>query len=512
MSLTDKLGLIGSPFENYTAETEPKIAEYAVRPPYLQTIVHRSQGLSSFILFGDRGAGKSATRITVYNEIWSEVAKAEKKQPLVVSLTDFTRLTSPFQKGVLDDRKIVSEIAFCVIEQTLAWLSSLEEDERAIYIEALDAEERSLVLAMINGFYLSVPDLDRQVSTSEALRLLNSAWTTKSAVWMSKRWDAITKVFAGGIAALSKKYVEGNIDISDAAEKILKSLKAESPTVSRAILTKLVEFARAFGFSGVCLLVDKVDETPATSSSAEATARFIYPLLNHVQLLEIEGFSFVLFLWSNVTSHFNGKYEVRLDKIANAKIAWSDQGLRDMVEARVRFYSSGRKTFADFFEPGADVDAATKGVIETAVRSPRELIRLLDTIVREHDSRELSGLLTKASLDDGCDKYVVETIGSWYPEKSIQQLLRLGSCSFVNRDVQSKFKIGDQGARVKIQSWADAGMVRQDGTAPSELGGKPVYRFVVADPRLRRIIERKLDQSVGAETEDEDMSMEQGSV
>ena len=70
MTLVRTLGLKGNPFEHYTAETEPNIADYAVRPPYLQAISDRVYGLSSFILFGDRGAGKSATRITVYNEIW----------------------------------------------------------------------------------------------------------------------------------------------------------------------------------------------------------------------------------------------------------------------------------------------------------------------------------------------------------------------------------------------------------------------------------------------------------
>ncbi len=63
-TLVKTLNLRGNPFEHYTAETEPDIANYAVRPPYLQAISDRVRGLSSFILFGDRGAGKSAMRIS----------------------------------------------------------------------------------------------------------------------------------------------------------------------------------------------------------------------------------------------------------------------------------------------------------------------------------------------------------------------------------------------------------------------------------------------------------------
>lgn len=89
------LNLRGNPFEHYTAETEPDIANYAVRPPYLQAISDRVHGPSSFILFGDRGAGKSATRITVYNEVWKQISTTSAeggRGPLVVNLTDFSRI------------------------------------------------------------------------------------------------------------------------------------------------------------------------------------------------------------------------------------------------------------------------------------------------------------------------------------------------------------------------------------------------------------------------------------
>jgi hypothetical protein len=45
-TLVKSLNLRGNPFEHYTAETEPDIANYAVRPPYLQAISDRVHGLS----------------------------------------------------------------------------------------------------------------------------------------------------------------------------------------------------------------------------------------------------------------------------------------------------------------------------------------------------------------------------------------------------------------------------------------------------------------------------------
>ncbi len=343
--------------------------------------------------------------------------------------------------------------------------------------------------------------MDRQVSTNEALRLLNSAWTTKSAVWINARWDALTKIFSAALAALSKRYVNEDVDITNAAEEILKTLKSNAPNVSRAILLHLVDFARAFGFSGVCVLVDKVDETPDTANSAESTALLVFPALNHIQLLEIYGFSWVFFLWSKVQHHFQGKHAIRLDKIAHANITWDGNSLRDMVEARINFFSEGKEEFRSLFDAGLDGDEVFKQICEIGLMSPREIIRIMDMLFREHDARGAEGLLDKVTLDVAFDKYAIETIGTWYQEKYIQQAFRLGMTSFVNRDVQSKFKIGDQGARVKIKNWEEFGLVRQDGTVPSDLGGKPVYRYVITDPRAIRIINRKLVEIVGADIE-----------
>lgn len=502
MTLVASLALKGNPFEHYTAETEPDIAQYAVRPPYLQSIIARAEALSSFILFGDRGSGKSATRITVFKEIWKKVADDENpnaRKPFVVNLSDFSQLQATFAKGKLSDRDIVGVAAFAVIEEMLAWLSSLEDEERAIFIQGLDKEERTLVLALINGFYLTIPEMDRSVTNSETFRILNSAWTTKSAVWLSKRWDHISKIAAAAISALSKKQLDDAVDISAPAEALLKSLTGDTAKSARAVLGKLVEFVTAFGFGGICVLVDKLDETPGTSNSAEATARLIHPLLAHIQLLEVNGFSWILFLWSNVQSHFNDKYPVRLDKIAHANITWNADSLREMLEARIRFFSEGRLSFADLLVKGTDADKAFSALSDLAVSSPRELIKLLDTVFREHDARGVAApsLIDQVSLDSGQDKYAKQNIGSWFAAKPLQQVLRLGKRSFVNKDVQNAFKMSDQGARVRIKKWEDEGLIRQNGTSPSEVGGKAVYRFEVSDARVERIIERKLDEIVG---------------
>jgi hypothetical protein len=505
MGIIKDLGLSANPFEHYAAETEPNISEYAVRPPYLSSIIDRSSALNSFTLFGERGSGKSATRITVFSSLWGSSGSGDEAAtcPLAVNVTDFSMVLDDFQKGVLTDRKLVALVAFHVLEKILAWLSSLDEADREIYIEGLDTDERSLAVALLEEFYLSVPEMDREVSNSDALRLLNSAWTTKSQVWMNARWGALSKIFATALGALSRKKLDKEIDITDAAESILMSLKPDTGKAAMAILNKLVELARAFGFSGVCVLVDKVDETNATANSAEATARLVHPIYNHIQLLEVDGFSWIFFLWGNVQDYFSGKIPVRLDKIAHANITWTEKALRQMVDARLKFFSDDRIEFSGMFENASLADEVFAHLANMAMKSPRELIKIVDITIREHDIASGGGLLSLESIDNGLDIYCNETINSWYTEKHLNQLLRLGKPSLVNKDVQTKFKIGHQGARNKINIWEEEGLVVQDGTLPSEHGGKPVNRYVISDPRVSRIIKRQLSEVVGSEIEEE---------
>lgn len=263
MTLVQRLNLKGNPFEHYTAETEPNITEYAVRPPYLQAISDRARSLSSFILFGNRGAGKSATRITVFGEVWKSNSESDTdSRPFVVNLTDFTALQPAFKANKLTDREIVAAVAFCVLEQILVWLASLEEDDREVYIEGLDKSERALAFALLKGFYLSVSEMDRSVSTTDALKLLNSAWYTKSGIWAGKRWDALSGIIAAAVNAFSKKQIDDAIDIAGPAEALLKSLTGDSANTSRAILIKLVDLVKAFDFRESAHLLIKWTRLP----------------------------------------------------------------------------------------------------------------------------------------------------------------------------------------------------------------------------------------------------------
>lgn len=502
MTIVKTFSLKSNPFEHYTAENEPDISLYAVRPPYLSAITDRARKLNSFILFGQRGAGKSATRLTVFKEDYSK----EEKQPFIVNLTDFTDLLDKHRKGKLTEKDIIQLVAFNTIEQMLGWISLQEEAERKKIISNLGIKQRELIFALLKGFYLSKSEGERELTTQSTLQLLDSAWFKKGQVWTSQRWDSLSKVIAAAINALSKKTLDDDsVDISKPAEELLKSLTGDSASVPRVLVSRLVDFSQAFGFSGVCVLIDKLDETSVTTNSSEATAQLIFPLLSNIQLLEVANFSWIAFVWDAVQDHLNGAYRVRLDKIAHANISWEHSELKEMLDKRMAFFSDGKIKFHDILGIQGNKDDAVNQLITISVKSPRELIKLCDIIFREHDANEFSGGINLQSFNSGIDKYCLDTIGTWYANDVLQQIYRLGKETFVNKDVQTLFKISDQGARNKIRAWEDMRIIKKTGTTPSDAGGKPVTLYEVADPRIVRIINNELDPAVGlTELEDED--------
>ncbi|WP_197461751.1 hypothetical protein, partial [Acetobacter malorum] len=205
----------------------------------------------------------------------------------------------------------------------------------------------------------------------------------------------------------------------------------------------------------------------------------------------------------------SGSLAVRLDKIAYASIEWDDAFFIKMIQERLKYFSDGKIKFEDLLEGDLDGNSVLRELIETSVRSPRELIRLLDVILVEHDIKHADDTviqkLSQQSIELGQDKYVKDRIKSVYDPKILAQIYRLASIRFTNKDIQAKFKINAQSARNKIKSWEDLGLVHQTGTraADGEQGGKPSYEYSILDGRVSRIISRHL---ISLENYEEDMT------
>lgn len=481
-----------SPFEQYVAEKEPLINEYAVKPPYFEEAKRRIEAVSSFLLFGRRGSGKSATRLTAEKEVWSSKSN---RVPLIVSLTDFHNIIRERSVEAVTDLDICTRVAFLTVESILLWISNQGEGEA--FLDALTDYEQKLLISIAKSFYLTVPETERRISSEDAMKVLHQNWVNQTQDWIHKRWGSISSVIAKISSAIVKKKLE-NDNIAQDIEAILRS--TDSVQTSKALLTRLVELSRALGFSGIVALVDKVDETAKTQKSSEATATLVHPIISQVQLMEIDGLAWIFFLWDKVKSDFSGeKLYARLDKFAHSEIEWSDVFLKEMVGHRISYFSDQKfRSLGDLCERNVDTDRHLNEILSLTQNSPRELIRLLDVVVREYNSNyghlPEGRKLTDADLEAGKDAYVRDVLWNVYDSKVLSQLLRFNRPTFTNRDVQSAFKVQAPSARGRIQAWEASGAIHLSGTrAPDgESGGKPANEYSISDSRILRMAQRGL--------------------
>lgn len=493
-TFSEKFGFKGSPFEKYVAENEPDIETYAVTPPYFDETRKHTQSVTSYVLFGFRGSGKSATRLTNEKKIWSE-RDGKGKIPLVVNLTDFEPLIGQRAVASVTANAIISHVCYLSIESLLLWISDQDEGEQIL--ELLDDNERAQFISIVKALYLTVPEAQRRLSLSRTMQVLQQTWVNKTLYWIERRWDPIATIAAKITSSAGKRHLE----LDDISKELYELIKNDpSLAVGLVALNNVAQCARSFGFSGVCVYVDKVDEHSKTQSSAEEAAKLVYPILGQVQLMEVQGFAWIFFLWDKIKDSFSEeKYQVRLDKYAFSEISWDTEFLKSMVTKRLLHFSAGQVAGGqELCNPELSFNDKISGLISLVQRYPRELIRLLDVIIREYDAKYFSsidrGLLSDSDFEDGVDGYVRNVVWTIYNRRYLSEILRLGRTEFTNKDVQAAFRIGDQSARNRIRNWVMSGAVRLSGTTASEGegGGKPANVYSVSDPRIVRMMAKRL--------------------
>ena len=137
-------------------------------------------------------------------------------------------------------------------------------------------------------------------------------------------------------------------------------------------------------------------------------------------------------------------------------------------------------------------------IISLVQHSPRELIRLLDVLTREFNSNYAhhagARKLSDSDFEVGQDVYVRDVLWTVCDNRILSQLLRFNQSPFTNKEVQQAFRISPAGARGRIQSWEACGAVNLTGTRATggDAGGKPANEYSIADPRIRRMADRKL--------------------
>lgn len=479
-----------NPFNSNTAEREPEISAYAVHPPYLDRSKQASIGSGAFFLEGARGSGKSATRITVAKELFRG-----QGGPLIVGLTSFN-VFRPFIKGALSVDLYATQVAFLVVETILSWMSSLTDEEQAAIAKHVKPQE-ALISRFVSNFYLNRADHSRSSSAKDTFDLLETSTGAKAALWIDKRWDQIAGVVARLANVFGKKYAD--IDIGDPAalQKLIERQRGDGFHDPLYTLTRTVELARAFGFSGVLVQMDKVDETDWTGADVSAASDLLLPLLSNIALHEVDGLMWTFFVWDEVSQWMRRTHgsKIRFDKIPNGEIIWEATYLTDLVSRRMSFFSDGAvSTLSDICADGIDVSNVLPQLIELTSRSPRQLISALDHVLSNHIQRTQGAprKLDGEAFEQGMDSYALKSLRDVGLLEEARTIAKMQLSRFVAKDVQGLIRQSAQTARGRIDAWIGSRLIRQSGTRPTGGAGRPVDEFEVSDPRVVRVVSRGL--------------------
>src|SRR5690606_703227 len=275
--LLTQLGIRENPFSALSAEDEPDIDQYFIRPPYYRYINERGLKCQTCILFGERGAGKSATRLTLKNEAWRRIKRNDDFPVIPVTLDNYQAILDRGLNKVTVGG-FVREACFLVVEAVLVWLTSLAEDERETYVAGLDSSELELAIQLVDRFYLSRPEMARSLSSKKTLQLLSQAWPQRTALWVAKRWDALATIVSRTALAITQRKTELKLDVEKEVEQLLlpgTEARWDEERYARSALEKAVEFSRLFGFGGVTVLLDKADETTETGGSKDSDRKSV---------------------------------------------------------------------------------------------------------------------------------------------------------------------------------------------------------------------------------------------
>ncbi|SET91367.1 P-loop ATPase, Sll1717 family [Stigmatella erecta] len=511
--LLDHWGFTAHPFDAYTAEKETKLTDYFVSPPYLGDILGSPSTAAPSIVFGARGIGKSALRIAVENACRTK---------------DQTRLRGSVEAITYDD--------FPTAHPTNSELPTLEDHLKTITKKILHSATHQICTSLDGSIpsHEAIKNRFPQLNQKLFAKLLTRHITPAYADHQEPSFQATYTYFKGIATTLLQRLISIQIAWTKIRQLIFdvivftQALKGKEPppplssidTITRSTQSThllaagdfnlLSQLAPQLGLDAWYILIDKVDEDERTNSDAAKSANLIIPLLKNLKTLETPRISFKFFLWDQLRPLLTNE-DIRLDKIKNWSMTWTDHELQEMINLRLTVFSKGKTTTLDAIcEPDAS-RTIYKEVLTHATNAPREIVQILDSIFREHarhhDTHNSSLLISRESIERGLDDYCRRRISDMYPPEVPKQISKLPQAKFTNADIQRTFHIAQSAASKKINNWLDNGYITRTNDARSTKDpSKTVYQYIVSEPRLLRILRRRLIKPSSFERESEDES------
>lgn len=462
MTIYEQLGFDRHPFATTNADEEPNLSEYFVPPPFFDAVVGDPSTPSSSVILAPRGAGKTAQRRMVED-------CSMKKQFMAVT---YDRFEFSGDEKVTDIQ--LQYHLRNIITRILVTLLSYLKEYPAVIKSLSKTEKRELAL-FVKTYLGTLTGNGLQVLMSE-LRSIPEK--------IKNFWKDNVGFMESVLNFVLKSYELEKIDIPD-----VKNEEKKLSETYKYQLEYLLKIAQQIGYKSIYVLIDKVDETEQTGNDSDLTYRLIQPLVKDLELLGLRGYGFKFFLWDKVQALY--RKDARPDRIPQYHLKWSRSTLRNVLSARLRAFSSGQiSSLSQIVESNkVSVDDL---VCVFSNGSPRNLIRLCEKIMAAHNSSAVAGgKISLESLEKGVLAYSEMLFLEVYGETLMKDMQRIGRELFTTNHIANDIlKISGQGARNKITSWANVGIIKQLGTVSIESSKKPINFYSMVDPFVIRMLHR----------------------
>jgi hypothetical protein len=456
------LGFTHHPFAHTNADEEPDLDKYFVRPKFFDAMIGDPERPVSSVVFAPRGGGKTAQRRMIENI-------SQSQNFLAITYDRFDEITKPRSLEAARDTHLEAIIARVFV----SYLTALAALPAAV--DSLSNSDRELI-ASFAAKYL------KNMTGSQLRDLLREVRSLSVAA--KDFWETNTTLIEPILGFVGKWLGLPKLKFPRSTKKGLEL----GPHKSQ--LEALYGLVRKVGFKSIYVLIDKVDETPASNNDAKATYQIVKPLLVDLELLGLKGYCFKFFLWDAAEQYYRDG-DARPDRITIYKLTWDRKLLQNLLAERLRAYSNGQH--ASFASVAPDVTTPDELMALLANQSPRSLISIGNSILAaQAESDPNSKVVVEAAFDAGvidyCDKHVRDSYGQHGP---LREILKVGQEVFTtNHCATNVFKISVNGAREKIQSWTRAGLVVEAGTVKVLTSNKPVNVYCIVDPCVVRLIHR----------------------
>lgn len=453
-------GIAENPFADEDAQTDLIFKGHCITSTYHPTwdkIFGNPDEPATAIVFGEKGAGKTALRLQMVRHLADYNADHPGARVFVIQYADFNPYLDRFRERFSGRRRRADRvlgqwelwdhmdaILSLGVTQLVDRILELKQVSHPAACDTGPLPTKSLAPTQVRDVLLLAACYDQSTAeTSEARwrrlrrKLGFSTWRSKWDVtlgvlvtlavfgliiglgiagrdswpWLLSPWPYLA-VLAGWLPRLGRlvkwhwraRSIARSTRVLNQNTSLLRRLLMSFPerqlvgqplpayrrTDDRyQLLAKFQEVLHTLGFTGVIVLVDRVDEPYLINGSAELMRTMLWPMLDN-KFLKHPGLGLKLLLPVELSYYIDREdrdfhQRARLDKQNLVRsLDWTGQSLYDLAESRLQACAIDGRTprLTDLFEPSVDQPRLVNAL--STLRVPRHLFKFLYRLFVTH--------------------------------------------------------------------------------------------------------------------------------